>query len=466
MGNSPLRTASTTAATRVGHDPMPPPAQGFSPLAPLVCILTLAFVAVRIQEFLPLIGLFKPVLLVSIGGFAYLLATTASPVIRAMLRERQTRLVLAYFAFALLTMPFALYTGLVFRTARGVLPAILLFLGFMLVAPTRRILNRLQVGFVVLVLVYAGYTKMLGRVWGGRLHSVSGLYDGNDMASVMAIAFPLAAGLVLRGSGSRDRLLGAIAAITFVLVVVGSGSRGGALALLAGAIVFALGLKGQRGMIGLLALAVGLALAWATAPNSFRSRMLSLTELENDYNYTHDTGRKAVWARARGYIKSNPVLGVGMGNFPIAEGGAWEEMDRRGKWSQAHNAYLQAWVELGVFGGSLLVLILLAAAKQALPFWRARPRGRAPPPPHQPEFLASLAAFAVGAYFLSHAYFPPMFGLVGLIALADRVRRMESASLETTTAVVLDHPRLRGQRGGLAGRAYVPPLRRLQRGGA
>ena len=38
--------------------------------------------------------------------------------------------------------------------------------------------------------------------------------------------------------------------------------------------------------------------------------MVSLTNLEQDYNYTSDSGRKAVWARGRAYWRANPGLGV------------------------------------------------------------------------------------------------------------------------------------------------------------
>src|SRR5690606_29358979 len=97
------------------------------------------------------------------------------------------------------------------------------------------------------------------------------------------------------------------------------------------------------------------------------------------------------------------------------------------KWSTAHNAYVQVFAELGTIGGSIFVLILLGAARTALPFWRANPRKQERAPPiHRPEFLASMTAFAGGAYFLSHAYFMPVYAVLGIIALADRVRAAES----------------------------------------
>jgi hypothetical protein len=115
---------------------------------------------------------------------------------------------------------------------------------------------------------------------------------------------------------------------------------------------------------------------------------------------------------------------------------------------------VQAYAELGVPGGTIFVLVLLTAAGIGLRFARGRQwvaRGEM----HRPEYLASLVAYASGAYFLSHAYFPPLFGLLGIIALADRVIAHETktdsdlAWTDRTTPLAV-----RGGRGGLANGAF------------
>jgi hypothetical protein len=64
--------------------------------------------------------------------------------------------------------------------------------------------------------------------------------------------------------------------------------------------------------------------------------------------------------------------------------------------------------------------MIVASIVFGLRAWRWRNRDRTPNAFHRPEFLAGLSGFAVGAYFLSHAYFWPLFGLVALIALAAK----------------------------------------------
>jgi O-antigen ligase len=410
----------------------------------------MAIVAVRLHEMVPGISIVKPVLTVSIPSFAMLLTWTSPGVRQAAFSHPQTRWVLAYFAFITVTIPLALWQVMAFNTAKGMLPAVLMFLAFLLCAPRRSVLDRLQVTFVLLVLVYATYTQMVGSSWRGRLYTVGGFYDTNDMAAMLAIAFPLAAGLVVRSTPGRDRIVGIVATVALVLGVIASGSRGGTLALLAGAAVFALGLKGGRGMIAILAMIVGGIVAWNTASPAFRARMMTLTNLEADYNLTSDVGRKAVWERGRRYWRENMVIGVGAGNFPIAEGDFNADLGQAGwKWSAAHNAYIQVFAELGTIGGVIFMGILLGAARRALPFWRGIRHGRAPPF-DRPELLAALAAFASAAYFLSHAYFQPLFAVLGLMALAHRVAAWE-ATAETVRPLADDRPvrvRRPGERGG------------------
>lgn len=425
-------------------------------------IVLIAVVAVRLHELWPSVFLkLRPVLTVSIPGFAYMLARTSPLITRRAVAEKQMRLLLAYFGFILVTIPLSLWPSLAFATAKGLLPAILLFAAFTLVPPKRDVLDKLQLSFVVLVLIFASYGQLYGRSRSGRLLGVGGMYDSNDMASIMALAFPLAAGILIRADKGRPRVAAGLAVVSLVLGVIATGSRGGTLALVAGAIVFAAGLRGPRAIGIVAAMVIGGSLAWSTASPDFQARMMSITNLEDDYNYTDPTGRKAVWARGRSYWRQNPIIGVGAGNFPIAEGGAWSEKGTTGKWSTAHNAYVQAFAELGTIGGGIYVAMLLLAGWQVLPFWRARTRGRSPPW-HRPELLAAMAAFAAGAYFLSHAYFNPLFALLGLMTLADRVARAEAAAVpDMATARGPEFVRVAGQRGGFSyARSVAAPSNR------
>jgi O-antigen ligase len=228
----------------------------------------------------------------------------------------------------------------------------------------------------------------------------------------------------MRTERQIEKVGASLAVASLVLGVIASGSRGGTLALLAGCIFFVPGLRSRHRYLMIGIMLVGGLLAWTTASESYRERIRSLTSLENDYNNTDPNGRKAIWARGRQIYRQNPVIGVGAGNFPFADGGAKQGEGLTGKWSAAHNAYLQAFVELGTIGGLLFCAILLTGARMSFGLWRPI---RGPPLLHRPEFMGSLAAFATGAYFLSQAYYPPLFAILGMIALAERVRIREAS---------------------------------------
>jgi O-antigen ligase len=388
-----------------------------------IALLLIILAAVRLHELVPAISVVKPTLLVTLGGMVLLWVNTTAAARAAVLRQPLTLLLLAYWTFMLVTVPFALYPGLAFRTVQYFLPAVALLVAILLCRGDAATILKLQIGFVAATAAYAVYARMFGRLIGdGRLAPGTGMYDSNDMAALLGLVFPLAAGL-FRSTRGMQRAMAAGAAVLIVFVVLASGSRGGILGLGAGAVVFTLGIKGSRRLVALAILASATAVIWTYSPG-FKERMSTLTNLEDDYNTYDRYGRKEVWKRGRQYIREHPVIGVGAGNFPIAEGDYFAVLYagmRGAKWSNAHNAYVQTFAELGVVGGSIFVGILLVAVRYSLRLWRGV-RLRTGVWLHRPELLAGLCAFMVSAVFLSHAYFIPLIALVGMIGLAERIR--------------------------------------------
>jgi O-antigen ligase len=437
---------------------------GYWVKGPHAVLFMCAVVAVRLHELFPGVSVFKPVLTGSIGGMILLAHRTGASIKKALPKSPLAKMVFLYFGFVLLSIPLSLYQGGAFLQSRALLPGILLFAAFLLTPPTRQNLDRLQFGFVILVLFFAAYSQVRGRNYGGRLISLSGSYDSNDIASLLAMALPLAIGVLMRIKGGRERAGAILAVIALVMGVMATGSRGGALAMLAGLLVFVAGMRGSARLVVPVVMFMAGIIFWITAPPAFKQRMRSLTRLEQDYNLTQQEGRKAVWARGRGYIKKYPLLGVGAGNFYIADGANKQSIGLTGKWSTAHNAYLQAYVELGIPGGSVFILMLLTGASFALRLWAPRKPGRirGPPEPlYRPDFLAALAAYAAAAYFLSHAYFPPLYAVLGMIALATRVAENEALGIRVDDAsgVIDTSPvRVPGQRGGLAWAGHLPEV--------
>jgi O-antigen ligase len=388
--------------------------------APYVALAMIAIAAVRLHEFIPGIALLQPALLATFAGGGIVLFRSTAHARAATVRHPLAWLVTAYWLVIVLTVPFALWPGLAFGIVRSFLPGVALVLAMLICARDHRSAFILQGGIVLVVATYALYVVTLGRITGaGRLDPGAGMYDSNDMAAMLALTFPLAMGLA-RTQRGRMRLLMAGAALLLVAVILASGSRGGLLGLGMGAVVFALGMKGSSRLAAVAGIALAVAGLWTFSP-SFQTRVESMTNLEDDYNLTDEVGRKAVWERGRQYIRENPVLGVGAGNFPVAEGEYFRVTYvglRGGKWSSAHNAYIQAYAELGLIGGTLFVAMLLYGLLRGWRLWRGvrlANGGLA----HRPELLAGLAAFMMSGIFLSHAYFLPLMALLGLVAVVD-----------------------------------------------
>jgi O-antigen ligase len=277
-----------------------------------------------------------------------------------------------------------------------------------------------------------------------RLTSGGG-YDPNDLAALLAFTAPLAAGIALRERG-KQRLAALATLPLLALIIAKTASRGGVLALVVGMGVFILGQRGKRRVMLIVLAIIAAAGMWSFGPPVFRARLLSMTELQNDYNFSAYTGRKAVWSRARGYFLEHPITGVGYENFPVAEGETWERIGMAGKWSAAHNSYLQAFAELGMIGGCLFLALLLSAGRRAYALWKRSARRAALGIPDRPEMLAALMAFCTSAYFLSHAYLWALFTLLGLIFMSERVTRAEFAAAGYTPEPTAARRRPGGQR--------------------
>jgi len=425
------------------------PLSAFPPAALVYAIALVGIVAIRAHELVPVIGIVRPALTLSILSLA-VLVFRADPVVRSSaLNDISVKLCAAYFGWGLLTAPFSLWpnAAIMFAVTTG-LPAIVMLLAMLLSPPTTRSSDRLTIGFVCFASIHILGLRFLGSDGSGRLTG-DGAFDSNDLASITAITFPLAISLVLRYKG-MVRMIGLGGTALTLAGMQWFNSRGGTLAMLAGMMTLIILQKGSRrwGFLGLVVL--GGAVTWFTASQDYRDRIIGIGDLQNDYNVTEYDGREQVWQRGRGYIIHNPVFGVGMNQFAVMEGQTLKEKGLHGKWSAPHNAYLQAFAELGIPGGCIFVAILVVGLTRAKRL--AQPKD--PPStgviPH-PEFLASLVAFAAGAYFLSHAYFYAMFALTGMIGLATGVNaRLVAAATGATglQPVTRNGARLRAARQG------------------
>jgi putative inorganic carbon (hco3(-)) transporter len=147
---------------------------------------------------------------------------------------------------------------------------------------------------------------------------------------------------------------------------------------------------------------------------AYRSRVETIFRPSEDYNWSSETGRLAIWQRAGDYVKARPVFGLGVDRFRAAERSISPVARARQRAGRgvpdlvAHNMFIHVAAELGLPALAVFVALLVATARTLV---RVRRRaGDRSMDDRLPAFaralLASLLGFCVCGIFLSVAYAP------------------------------------------------------------
>jgi O-antigen ligase len=394
----------------------------------MAALVMFGFIVIRLPELVPVLRVLRPVILASLLVTALFVAYSSRSVRRAALRDPLAKLLLAYAMWAVLTVPFALYKAAAVG-GLDVFPFAFVLAGsFLLVEPSVRNLDRIHIGLVAETFVLCAYSLMRGNLHGSGRLTGTGMYDPNDLAALLVSLFPMS--LAMLRWPSPPAKAAALATLALQsMVTVATGSRGGLIALVAATLVYYVISHPARLAKVLFGLAIAATLLWRVGPPQFRERARSLMHAEDDYNVKTETGRVAIWKRGLGYFADRPITGLGLHNFPEAEGRHFLRQNKAAQWFPAHNAYLEAAAELGAPGFVLLLGLLLGACSRALPYWLPNSEVSVKLG-HRPEYMASVVGFMVAAFFLSLAY---SFILFGIVAVAWFAGRVASANVRAPT---------------------------------
>ncbi|OGC90337.1 MAG: hypothetical protein A2W25_11585 [candidate division Zixibacteria bacterium RBG_16_53_22] len=293
---------------------------------------------------------------------------------------------------------------------------------------------------IVAIAVMAILTLQLQQT--GRL-SVSETYDPNDLAMVIVTVLPLMALSVLASRGIA-RLVFLAALGTSVAAVMFTGSRGGFIGLIIIGVYLLLsrlpdgkGGRSGRWNPGKLMLFAVMAVTITTiTPATTWERMSTLSDIKDDYNVTADTGRLALWGRGIESILNRPI-GSGMATFEVVEGMGG------GRYKSAHNTLIQVATELGILGFSVFMSLYFLSFKilrqvDAYPMSGAggqlsSPDSRNWTLAYTSGLRAALVGFFVTTFFLSAAYTPVLYVLLGLIGGMEECGHRNGAGSGTET---------------------------------
>ena len=278
-----------------------------------------------------------------------------------------------------------------------------------------------------------------GLLFGPSLSATEGRFvavgtDPNEFATLSVASIAFCVGLAItRGRASVERALWSLFAVIACLAVFLTGSRGGLVALAAAAVAAVAVAQRRRGraLAAVIALC-GLAVAYfsAIAPPEVRARII---------NPGSGTGRTDLWTVATRMIEANPLLGVGVGNFP-EEAGRYLLVPGLLRETQfivvdpkvAHNAYLEVAAETGLPGLALFVALLGTAFASCRRAWlRAEAIGDRHLSVAARALFVALVAYAVAIVWLSQQYGKQLwlllalaFALPDLAAAPDRQRAL------------------------------------------
>ena len=260
------------------------------------------------------------------------------------------------------------------------------------------------------------------RIW-GPTGSLIEENNGLAIALVMMVPFVFYLYQVTKRKLLRQGLLFCL--VTMGFSILGSQSRGALLALLTMATM--LGLKSQRPVRVTILLAVLVGLAVAFMPDSWTSRMETIKTYEADNSAM---SRMYTWQTLWNVALDRPLVGAGFRTDTPAIFARYAPFDgsamSNGGVLVAHSIYFQALGEHGFPGLFLFVLLGIVSWRKAGKLTKLTlgdPEFGDWVPLLMPMIQVSLLGFAVGGAFLSMMQFDIPYYIIGYVVMVDATVR-------------------------------------------
>ena len=296
----------------------------------------------------------------------------------------------------------------------------------------------------------------------GLLRIQSGYsYDSNDIAMVAVSGLALSI-LMVQITKGKMKLIAFMIVLGLGGTIAKTGSRGGFLGLMAFGAAMLLMLKTVPVVKRILFLGATMIALVLFAPPGYWDQMNTIFAPTQDYNWTSPTGRKAVFDRGIQYMMRNPITGIGIDNFPRAEGtlsaravAQSQDKSLAGiKWSAAHNSFLEVAAEMGLIGLYFFLGLIIGSITVSFRIRRKIPRSWVSGTTEE-RFLylmtlylpVSLITFSVSGFFVSFAYRDLIYVLgaltVGLIVAVENKLRENAIGRLPSAGTPLPQPLVR-----------------------
>jgi probable O-glycosylation ligase (exosortase A-associated) len=255
------------------------------------------------------------------------------------------------------------------------------------------------------------------------------LKDNNDFALAILFFLPFAIYLLLSSKRLSVKLATGALSLTFLWSIVVTGSRGGAIGLLA--VLFVLWLKTKHKIAVGLGILLLLFTIWSFSSPAYKKRITSISRYQKEESATV---RREAWKAGYRMFLRQPLFGVGATNFPAGYALEGFGMETGGIWKTAHSLYIQTLAELGLAGIAWLLAMIFFIMRTAI---RAGRTPRDDPALTFPVAMGhavqvSLVGYLVAGAFLSCLYYPYFLLLSGLAIAAERNAEEVKAVVEAS----------------------------------
>jgi O-antigen ligase len=369
----------------------------------------------RLTEFQPFISLGIGKIAVFIAVLIYVISSKSEAQrLASFWPLSQMRYVVYFFLLSIISIPFSTWPGLSVDVTIG-FGKVLVF-AFLLVLSVRRKKDLEFLSWTLILTVFGlvFISFISPRYVEGNRVTVALAYDPNDFALLIVMTIALAYYYMRKMHGAKKVLLVLIlVALSFALMR--TASRGGLLSFAVVVIAILIKQGWRSAFLKLPVFAVLTLVVMMVAGEQYYARFATLLHVGDDYNVSEKIGRVEVWKRGVEIVLENPLVGVGPGNFSVAEGRKHEG----GKWSVSHNSFLQVGGELGIPGLIMFVLIIVRSVSLSRnnqdkdTKWLSN------------GLEVGFYAFCVGGFFLSWAYSYIFYFFIALAAANAKLSNLQ-----------------------------------------
>jgi O-antigen ligase len=330
----------------------------------------------------------------------------------------ETKLLLAFFAWYCITIPFAYWRSgalvtVMSRLSKGIIVALLVSMLVKEFWQLKRLIwvQAASIAFMAIASVALHHTR------NGRLTGVlGGVFENpNDLAINVALNWPLCVAFFFMAKGIFKKAFWGVSVLIMIVAVQMTYSRSGFLALGAACVLslWHFAIRGRRLQLLFVAGVLGVVLLVAT-PGKYFARLASIA-VKGETDAVGDASREQ---RKELLIDSvvtavhHPVFGIGAGNFEAVNG----------MWRVAHNTY----TEIAAEGGFPALILFILVISQTFANIRHATKSRMHEQDKDLQILTgalwvSVASFLIGAFFASTEYSMYPYYLVAYAAALYRI---------------------------------------------